>query len=143
MSDDLITIHGSWDFEYSVIPHEGSWVESRSYAEAHAFNLPMRSLQLKPGKEGALPAECSRVTLNTPALQVTAFKQCEFEDALILRFFNTTPEPVQAKVDFGFPFVDIKLANLREDTVGSVDMHGHTASMAIKPFEIVTLKIIL
>jgi alpha-mannosidase len=134
---------GAWSFEYSVIPHEGTWAESRSYVEAHAFNLPMRSLQLKAGQAGQLPATVSRVDLGTPALQVTAFKQCEFEDAMILRFFNTTTEKVDAKVAFNFPFSEIKLANLREDTIGSVDMRGRSACLQVKPFEIVTLKILL
>ena len=132
---------GTWDFEYSVIPHEGSWAESGAYAEAHAFNLPMRSLQMKAGQSGALPAAVSRVDLGSPALQVTAFKQCEFEDDMILRFFNTTPEPVDASIRFNFAFSDVKLANLREDTIGPADMRGRVARMRVRPFEIVTLKI--
>ena len=132
---------GTWNFEYSIIPHEGDWVESGSYAEAHAYNLPMRSLQLKAEQSGPLPPRFCAVDLGTPALQLTAFKQCEFEDALILRFFNTTTQAIDARVRFFFPFVDIKLANLREDTLGPVEMQGRSALMRVKPFEIITLKI--
>ena len=134
---------GVWDFEYSIIPHEGGWVESASYADARAYNLPMRSLQLKADQAGSLPARYAGVDLGTPALQVTAFKQCEFEDALILRFFNTTTEAVDASIHFGFAFESIRLANLREDTIGAVDLRGRCAQMQVRPFEIVTLKIIL
>ena len=133
---------GTWDFEYSVIPHEGDWVKSRAYLEAHAFNLPMPTLQLSAGQPGDLPAACGRVRLNHPALTVSAFKQCEFEDALILRFYNTTPETVDAEVALDFPFEAVRRANLREDTVGAVDLNGRTARMKVGPFEIVTLKIL-
>ena len=133
---------GCWDFEYSVIPHKGDWAESRAYREAHAFNLPMPTMQLEPGSAGDLPTRCECVLLNHPALQVSAFKQCEFEDALILRFFNTTPEAVDAEVRFNFPFESVVRANLREDTIGPVDLHSRTARMPVSPFEIVTLKIL-
>ena len=133
---------GCWDFEYSVIPHEGDWAESRAYQEAHAFNLPMPTMQLEPGSAGDLPTRCECVLLNHPALQVSAFKQCEFEEALILRFFNTTPEAVDAEVRFNFPFESVVRANLREDTIGPVDLHSRTARMPVSPFEIVTLKIL-
>lgn len=134
---------GSWDFEYSVIPHEGDWVKSCAYLEARSFNLPMPALQLPAGQLGDLNASCGSVRLNHPALLISAFKQCEFEDALILRFYNTTPEKVDAEVALDFPFEAVRRANLREDTVGAVDMHGRTARMKVGPFEIVTLKILL
>jgi alpha-mannosidase len=133
---------GSWDFEYSVIPHKGDWVESRAYQEAHAFNLPMPSMQLDAGTVGDLPNRCESVRLNHPALQISAFKQCEFEDALILRFYNATPEAVDAEIRFSFPFESVRRANLREDTIGAVRLRGRTACMPVGPFEIVTLKIL-
>ncbi len=133
---------GSWDFEYSLIPHEGDWVQSCAYQEAHAFNLPMPAMQLPAGNPGDLPARYESIRLNHPALQISAFKQCEFEDALILRFFNTTPEAVEAEVRFDFPFESVQHANLREDTIGAVDLHDRTARMSVGPFEIVTLKIL-
>lgn len=133
---------GLWDFEYSIIPHTGTWAHHATYAEAHAYNLPMRTMQLATGKKGPLPPRYSAVDLETPALQVTAFKQCEFEDAYILRFFNTTPAAVEATLRFSFIFSDIQYANLREDTLGGVELDGHSAKLSVKPFEIVTLKIV-
>ncbi|MEG1516371.1 MAG: glycosyl hydrolase-related protein [Clostridia bacterium] len=134
---------GRWTFEYSIIPHNGNWIESRSYEQANGYNLPMPTLQIPVGQKGVLPTACTRISMNSPALQMSAFKQCEFEDAMILRFFNTIPDVVDAQIRFNFTFADVKLANLREDTIGSVDMRGNVANMRVKPFEIVTLKIIL
>jgi len=133
---------GTWDFEYSVIPHEGDWAKSRAYLEARSYNLPMPALQLPAGQPGDLPASRGAIRLNHPALLVSAFKQCEFEDALILRFYNTAPEAVDAEVAFDFPFEAVRRANLREDTTGAVDMRGRAARLRVGPFEIVTLKII-
>jgi alpha-mannosidase len=133
---------GTWDFAYSVIPHAGDWVKSRAYLDARAFNLPMPALQLPAGQAGDLPACSGAVRLNHPALVVSAFKQCEFEDALILRLYNTTPEAVDAEAALDFPFEAVRRANLREDTVGAVDMRGRTARLKVNPFEIVTLKIL-
>ncbi len=132
---------GTWDFEYSVIPHDGNWIESRAYETARAFNLPMRSMQLEAGCPGDLPAVRSLVRLNHPALILSAFKRCEEENALILRFYNTTPGAVAAEIALDFPFTGVRRANLREDTIGSVFLKGRTVCLEAGGFEIVTLKI--
>ena len=133
---------GTWDFEYSIIPHEGTWESAKTFLEAREYNVPMKAIQVPGGHAGALPAECSMVEIDAPELIVSAFKQCEFEDAYILRFYNSTGAQVESNVRVRMPHSKVKLANLREDTIGTPDMQGSVARMSVKPFEIVTLKII-
>ena len=133
---------GTWRFEYSIMPHAGTWEQARTYLSAHEYNLPMRSIQIPTGGDGALPPQASMVEIDRPELIISAFKQCEFEDHYILRFYNTTGEAVDANIRFLFPFAQIKLANLREDTIRTPDRRGSTVRIHVGPYEIVTLKII-
>ena len=133
---------GTWSFEYSVIPHEGTWESAQTYREAREYNVPMTSLQVPGGSEGTLPAACSMVEIDRPELIVSAFKQCEFEDGYILRFYNSTGTRVDAGIRIRMPHAAVKLANLREDTVGTPDTQGSLVRLSVGAYEIVTLKII-
>lgn len=133
---------GTWTFEYSVMPHSGTWVQAQTYLAAREYNVPMRSIQAPVAQGGSLPMTCSMVEIDNPALLVSAFKQCDFQDGYILRFYNSTDQQVQANIRIRFPFAHLYLANLREDTIGTPDMEGSVARMTVKPFEIVTLKIL-
>lgn len=134
---------GTWSFEYSIMPHAGTWQEARTYLAAHEYNLPMCSIQVPVAEGGTLASEVGMIEIDRPELIVSAFKQCEFEDNYILRFYNSTDKELDANIRIRFPFSKVKLANLREDTIGTPDMQGSVARMHVKPFEIVTLKIVL
>ena len=133
---------GMWDFEYSVIPHEGNWIISHAYEAARAFNQPMRAMQIEAGQSGALPPMQSLVRLSRPELLVSAFKQAEEGEELILRFYNTTPERVDAEAQFGFPVARIARANLREDELSLIELDDRAARLSVGAFEIITLKIL-
>lgn len=132
---------GTWDFEYSIMPHAGTWEEAQTYLLAREYNVPMDSMQIPVTEGGTIAPASSMVEIENPELIISAFKQCEFEDHYLLRFYNSTGNEVDARIHFRLPFAKVKLANLREDTIGTPDMHGRTAQMHVKPFEIVTLKI--
>lgn len=132
---------GTWSFEYSMMPHSGTWEEAETYLKSREYNVPMLSIQVPVNKEGTLPLQTSMFEIRNPELIVSAFKQCEFEDAYIVRFYNSTSKNVDAAIRFKLPFSKVVRADLKEDTIGSVNMTGTLAQFGVKPFEIVTLKI--
>lgn len=132
---------GIWTFEYSVIPHARTWVESQSYVQAHAYNFPMTGFQMPSGQAGGLCKPASLVQVNCPAMIISALKQCEFEDAYILRMYNSTPQPVAAQLTFSDAVHRVLYANLREDTLYSAGMKQGCVQIDARPFEIITLKL--
>lgn len=92
---------GKHRFEYSILPHKGTWEEAMVWRQAHQFNVAMLAVQTGAHK-GKLPAEHSFVEVSAPTLIVTAIKKAEDRDSLIVRFFNISEEPVhnaKIKVD--------------------------------------------
>jgi mannosylglycerate hydrolase len=77
---------GKHVFEYSFIPHQGNWQNSKSYITAHGFNNPLRMIQLK---DELVPTagEGSYVSIEQRELVLSAFKLAENSDnTFILRF---------------------------------------------------------
>ncbi|MFA9380928.1 MAG: alpha-mannosidase [Acetanaerobacterium sp.] len=134
---------GSWDFEYSILPHRKDWQTSETYVGAHEYNVPMKAIQVPAATEGGLPPSCSMVQYENKEFILSAFKKCEDGEDYVLRFFNSTDKHVSGKITFGFDFASVALANLREDVVAKLAVQDKSIQIAAKPFEIITLKITL
>lgn len=134
---------GEFEFEYCIIPHAGTWEQAKTYLDAHNYNVPLYSIQIPVSEGGTLSPIHSLLEIDNPSMIVSAFKQCEFEDSYILRFYNSIGENVEANVKFNFAFSEIHLANLREDTIGLPNIVGSIVHMDLKPYEIATLKIVI
>ena len=120
-------------FEYSIIPHKGNWLSSKSYKLAREFYEPLLALRVL----GAEKTVKSIVKLEPDALVLTALKRAESGEGLIVRFYNITGEKVDAKISLGIPVKEVWLTNLKEEPqrfLGSSEV-----SLSVGPHEIVTL----
>lgn len=134
---------GTWDFEYSIIPHKNDWQESETYVTAHEYNVPMKSFQVPVSSEGNLAPKCSMLEFGNREFIVSAFKKCEFSEEYALRFFNSTDKTVIGKIKMNFDFAKVYLTNLKEEAIKELDVENKWVSVEAKPFEIITLKITL
>lgn len=132
---------GTFGFAYSLIPHEGDWQSSESYVDAHEFNVTLRALQVPAGVQGDLPAERCFMRFSRREFILSAFKKCEFDDAYIVRFFNSTDQAVSGSVTFGFEAKAVESAGLNEEAIETLAHPGGTVNVEAKPFEILTLKV--
>jgi alpha-mannosidase len=112
---------GSHIFEYAILPHAGDWREVYRPAAVFAAPLYVRrgdetegfvpqevwssdtpDALLAPVRfkqrslDGELPGELSFLQLEPEALVLSAIKRAETGDALIVRFYNPTADPVEA-----------------------------------------------
>jgi alpha-mannosidase len=131
---------GKHRFEYSVIPHEGTWESSGSCFDARDFACPLYPLPFTPSAEGKLPAEKGFISLPR-GLAVSAFKRCEFEDGYILRFYNITTKPVKGTVEFGFPVRRASLTGLDEKEKDLIEIEDGRAVIDAPPYRVITLKL--
>ena len=74
-------------FEYSIVPHAGSWEEARVWVQAHQHDVPMYCIQTD-AHDGDLPMAHSFLDVTPSELLVTAVKKAEDRDTVIVRFFN-------------------------------------------------------
>ena len=123
-------------FEYSLIPHQGTWFSSRSYLEARNFAEPLMAIALP----GLVPSSKAFVSVKPETLVVTALKKAEDSDLIVLRFYNIAGERVAGVVRLGFECEEVWRANLDERPLEKIG-DGNTVRVYVKPYEIVTLLI--
>jgi len=157
---------GEYAFEYAIYPHAGDW--QSVYRAAYTWHTPVMlrrgdehegylpgevwpdispaddvtaPVRLRPADlTGTLPPELSLLTLEPEALVLSAVKRSERGDALIVRFYNPTPEAVQASVSLFRPVRRARLVNLNEDLQADlpVDEHGRV-SLPVRGKQVCTL----
>ncbi len=130
---------GEHTFYYSIIPHSGSWDSAKTYKQAHQHNIPCRVVQTGV-HEGNLPKKLSFVSIEPDNLIISAIKKAE-DDALIVRFYNTTDKEVEGKVKCYKPIKEASLTNLNEESIEKVEVEdSDTVRVKAKGWQVITLK---
>ena len=129
---------GHHEFDYALVPHSGDWEaeEALVLREAQAFNTPIRALVTKQ-HEGKLPSQSTLIDVEPPALVVSAIKQSEASDGVIVRVYNPLSHTVQATIKPRFACTQAFVTNLNEEPAGhtqQVPVHIELRSGEIKTF---------
>ncbi len=100
-------------FRYSVMPHAGDWKTGEVQRQAHQHAVRFRTYFT--GKhEGTLPPSQSLLRLDGEQLTLTALKQAEDGDGIIMRFWNSSDEPTTASLQLPKGFSKATQVNLLE-----------------------------
>jgi len=107
---------GHHEFDYALVPHSGDWEaeEALVLREAQAFNTPMRVL-VSEQHEGQLPSRSTLVEVEPRTLVVSAIKQSETGQGVIVRIYNPLSHPVEATIQPGFACSQAFVTNLNEE----------------------------
>ncbi|CAN5535780.1 glycoside hydrolase family 38 C-terminal domain-containing protein [soil metagenome] len=136
---DHFADEGHHHFTYSVFPHEGDWSEAEVVEEAIALNSPLVVGQ------GSLAGEWALLRQSGTPLTLGALKLAEDNDDLILRLHESSGRRGFTRLTFDQPFAGIDAVNLLEETADSLPelevIDDHTVRFAVKPFQVVTLRI--
>ncbi|MGQ4832631.1 MAG: alpha-mannosidase [Candidatus Asgardarchaeia archaeon] len=135
---------GEHFFEYSLYPHKGSWKEAKSHIYAYSHNVKPLTLQATVHK-GNLPKEYSFVEFDNDGIVLTAIKKHEYEDSIIVRFFETLGEEKEVTLQFNGVVLDKAYkTNLLEEEIEELPIfEDNKLTIKVGPFEIVTLKLVL
>jgi alpha-mannosidase len=160
---------GSHTFEYAILPHAGDW--RAAYRPAAVFGAP---LFVRRGDEtegfvmsevwptdtpdaptapvrmkkqslaGELPGEMSFVQLEPEALVLSAVKRAEAGDALIVRFYNPTADPVEAMLRFFKPLHGAWLANMAEEPQAALPIRADGSVVTqVRPKQVCTVRLVV
>lgn len=129
---------GKHVFDYSLIPHSSGWQHASSIARQ--FGVPMRA-QPTRNHIGHLPVRHSFVRVEPDSIVMSSVKLADSGDAVIVRFYNPTHRPVEAKVYLHRRFKTIHLANLREEATDLLARDASEISIAAAPSQIITLRL--
>jgi alpha-mannosidase len=127
-----------YTFHYALVPHPGDW--RGAYAEAHAFNAPLRAVPTF-AHAGSLPLAASYVEVTPSTMAVSAVKEAEDGEGLIVRMWNVEQEPCECAVRFWKTPQSVTLCNLGERVQKTLRVDGEgTVRIPARGREIVTLR---
>lgn len=116
---------GHHEFDYALVPHSGNWEaeEALVLREAQAFNTPVRALVTEQ-HEGQLPSRATLVEVEPRELVVSAIKQSETGQGVIVRVYNPLSHAVEASLRPGFACSKAFVANLQEEQQEQLSRNG-------------------
>ncbi|MEQ8671747.1 MAG: alpha-mannosidase [Aggregatilineales bacterium] len=130
-------------FTYALLPHTNDWRESTIPAAYHLNNPP---IVFQPeNSRKTEPETCtSFIRVDQKNVVIEAIKQAEDGNGIIVRLYESQRSRGQVRINTSFEIAGAHAVNLLEDPVDGVQLTvgAHEITFAIKPFEIITLRII-
>lgn len=132
---------GKLEYEYAIYPHTGKWNEAEVLNMAYQFKVPVKAVQGVPHK-GTLPVSGSFITISPEKkVLVSALKQSEKGDGIILRVWNTTGEKLPLDVSTILPVTSVDRVRLDEQHIESIKVSKGKFSLELGAHKIETLLI--
>jgi alpha-mannosidase len=133
-------MQNSYGFEYSIIPHKGTW--HNAFQQAYAFNAPMRAVIALP-HAGIWGAAGSFIQSQPGTFVITAIKTAEDLNGLIVRGYNITAEQIDIIIRPLFTFTSVQKVSMGETRVADVPQAADgSVRLKGRAYEIITLRFI-
>lgn len=134
---------GTHTFRYAVMPLTRAALEDRASLEAELERFHVPLLPVRRKELSGFPMEGSLLRLESGRFAMSAFKQSEDGQAVILRFYNTTPAVCEEKVYFQRSVERVDLARLDETPVRTLAVEsGNVVRCTAPPHGIITLRVV-
>jgi alpha-mannosidase len=131
---------GEHRFTYSLLPHRGDW-RTATPAQAYALNYPL-VVWAKDGRpQGERVSRTSFITVEAPNVILETIKQAEDGEGVIVRLYESGRTRQRVTLTSAVPLVSAERCDLLEEKTGDVDCDGQAVKLALKPYEIVTLRL--
>lgn len=122
-------------FTYALFPHPGDWREHVP-AEAYALNHPIRIL---PGRRATVrnPVRCSN-----PNVVLETLKPAQDGRGVILRLYEGHGQRGKIVLQLDACIGAVERCGLLEQEDEPIDSNGHQIQLPLRPYEIMTLRLI-
>ncbi|HSJ56967.1 MAG TPA: glycoside hydrolase family 38 C-terminal domain-containing protein [Anaerolineae bacterium] len=151
-------------FEYALLPHVADW--RTVYREACAWRAPVAVMrgteiegwlpaaadlaewEMERGRirpvdlAGDLPGQASFLALEPAPLALSAVKQSEDGQGVVVRFYNPSPEPLHGTLSFSWPVREAWQVTLEEKVVGQVEVDAGRVCLQVGGNEVRTIKLL-
>ena len=107
-------VPGKGHYEYSIIPHAGTWREA--YQHAYAFETPLRAIETSL-HEGELPSKGTFVSHSPTEFVISAVKETENGKGWLVRGYNISSKPIQLNLKPLRQFGNVEQVNLAEEKI--------------------------
>jgi len=135
---ELAQCQGRHTFRYALYPHAGDWREGGVHREALCFNSPFRAT-VSMAHAGTLPLAHSFLELDSSDFVVSALKQAENGEGLILRGVNPTRDSLQLRLRLPASVDAVEKVTLEECPLEACAVEKGVCLFTARPGEIVSL----
>ncbi|MCP4417045.1 MAG: alpha-mannosidase [Chloroflexi bacterium] len=134
---------GEHQFTYSLLPHAGGWDE-KTVAAAYALNDPLIVFANNEMESSApsLPDTSSFISIDQPNVVIETIKLAEDGHGVIVRLYEFQRQRGDITLTTNFPLASAWRTNLLEENQEEVVVNGRSLSIAIKPYQILTLHLL-
>lgn len=130
-------------FTYAIYPHGETWRAAGTVAEGNKLNQPVLAALgagLYPENAGTGRYSLASVDRNNVVLET--IKQAEDGTGIIVRMYESENALTKAKLQYNGKMKRVVLCNLIEEELEILTAEGNEIPVVLKPYEVVTLKII-
>ena len=131
--------NGVHKFTYSLFPHTGRCGVDTAL-ESYKLNNPV-VCRKGCGKYGDLP-EFSFIDCDKENVVIETLKLAEDSDDVIVRLYDCDNRLTNAIISFSFNVERVMVCDIMENNLYDVPVKNNSVLITVKPFEIVTLKLI-
>ena len=135
---DPVADMGKHHFRYALYPHANGPQLGGVIPAAAAFNQPLRA----SATTAALQSE-SFFQIDNPAVVIDTIKKAEDSDEVVVRLFESNGAHQTATLSTSYAVKKAAKTNLLEEQAEPVRNGKHQVKLALRPFEVVTLKLSL
>ena len=137
---------GEHHFTYNLFPHAGRW-GTATIAAAYALNDPfiisrISSMTDTPLTSLWLAEKQSLIAVDRENIVIETIKWAENGDGLIVRLYESQRQRGNVTLSTSFPIARAEIVNLLEETQEKLAHADRQVSLPIKPYQIVTLRIV-
>ena len=122
------------NFTYSLYPHQGTWKQAGTVAEAYNVNQPAYAVA-----GGEIGKAYSFASVDKANVVLETVKEAENGDGTVLRLYECGNARTKTTLTVNAPFTKAYTANLLEETEEELAVVDGKVTFTIKPFEIVTI----
>jgi alpha-mannosidase len=143
-SPDPEADQGEHHFTYSLFPHAGGWDE-RTIAQAYFLNDPLLvsvAAANEPAPRAGSRQPLALFALDRPNAVIETVKAAEDGRGWIVRLYETQRMRGPVTLRSAFPLSAAWRTNLLEEDQVPLAVNGQEVSFALKPYQILTLRIV-
>ena len=126
-------------FTYTLLPHTGDFRAAGVVQAAYRLNQPLSAVRIAP--HGGDLADCfSLASVDADNVILEVVKKAEDGDDMIVRAYDAYRARRTVHLSVAPGFTKAYLCDLMENNLAELPFDGQTATLAVKPFEIVTVR---
>ncbi|KAA3618927.1 MAG: hypothetical protein DWQ05_06055 [Calditrichaeota bacterium] len=131
---------GFHEFAYNIYPHAKSWSEVKVVQQAEKLSVPLLPVQSGTGTAGTLSPNFSFLKIAPAELILSALKQAEDGEGIVIRIFNPTEKDCAGKIRLFKEPIAAEIVNLEETFQAVLPVKNNIISVPCAAKKIVTVK---